>query len=176
MRQSCTVPVSSCNSSKASARADSGSFSALPAKMPSSCRIDASTAAGYSTQNASSRGVLQISAAAARNSESPLPERALNPTTGRESRKESSSKSISKPWRLASSIKLTQTSTFGVRSAICKTKCKLRARQVASQTTATASLFPAVMYSPANSSSLECANREYVPGKSTSVYCRFSKR
>ena len=65
--------------------------------------------------------------------------RAQMPTTGTPRRAESCSKSIRMPRALASSIIFTQRITEGHSSMICSARLRLRVRQVASQTTITAS-------------------------------------
>lgn len=76
------------------------------------------------------------------------------------------------PFRRASSIKLTQTTTFPVVSITWRARFKSRSRLVAEQTTMTASASPKQMKSRAASSSEEQASREYVPGVSTKRYSR----
>ena len=95
--------------------------------------------------------------------------RAVIPVTGTPSRSDSSLRLILIFLRFASSIRLTHTAVSGVISSICSTRFKFLSRQVASQTTATASGEPKQMKSRATSSSAECAIREYVPGISTSI-------
>ncbi len=96
------------------------------------------------------------------------------PTTGTPRRSESSGRLISMFFSLASSIRFTQTTTFGVLSIVCKTRLRFLSKQVASQTTITASESPKQIKFRATSSSSECAISEYVPGISTITYEFFS--
>ena len=82
------------------------------------------------------------------------------PTTAVPSSFESAFRSIFMPLRFASSIRLTHTITFEEISIVCKTRLRLRSRQVASQTTITASGSPKHIKFLATSSSAECARRE----------------
>ncbi len=94
------------------------------------------------------------------NSSSPSPRPAEVPITGTPSRRDRAGRSTSMPSRLASSIRLTHTSTFPVSSSTWRTKIRLRSRQVASHTTTTASAWPLWIKSRATASSWEWAARE----------------
>ena len=81
--------------------------------------------------------------------------RAVAPTTGTPSRFDIKGKSSRMFFRFASSIRLTQTTTLDEISIVCRTRLRLRSRQVASQTTTTASGPPKQIKFLATSSSVE---------------------
>ena len=103
-------------------------------------------------------------------SSSPLPLRALVPTTGTPSSRDRAGISTDIFFLFASSMRLMQTTVRGVISIICKTRFRFRSRHVASQTTMQASAFSLSIKSRATSSSTECVKSEYVPGRSTRIW------
>lgn len=101
-----------------------------------------------------------ICSSSSRSSSSPLLLRAVVPATGSRRRKESRERSSRIFFLRASSSRLTHRRTGLPASIICSTRFRFRSRQVASQTTITASGSPKHMKSRATSSSAECAMRE----------------
>ena len=99
---------------------------------------------------------------------SPFPLRAEVPAAGIPRALLRASVSTVTPRLAASSSRFTHRSVRGCSSIICMARLRFRWRQLASQTTMTASALPWVMTSRADISSAEPPRREYIPGMSRS--------
>ncbi len=167
-----SIDASSCVSSESSLTAiqRAGSFLRFSGSRAGTNSPSArSTASGYRVRSGFvSGGLRHIRSTAPVSCSNPLLLRALVPITGTPSRRESRGRSIRICFFPASSSRLTQSTTRGVTSSVWSARFRFRSRQVASQTTMTASGSSKQMKSRATSSSAEWASKEYAPGRSTS--------